>query len=110
MRFLVLLILLASAADHWTTYVCLRAPVVGWQVTEANPLADWLFHAIGLGPALLLDSAVTLLSLLFLLATRLLPIPVKQTFLSVVLFWTGVAVVNNWQAIQVMGLSATGGG
>ena len=110
MRFLVLLILLASAADHWTTYVCLRAPVVGWQVTEANPLADWLFQAIGLGPALLLDSAVTLLSLLFLLATRLLPIPVKQTFLSVVLFWTGVAVVNNWQAIQVMGLSATGGG
>lgn len=110
MRTLILLIVLVSAADHWTTYLCLRAPVEGWQVAEANPLANWLFQAIGLVPGLLLDSAITLLSLAFLLATRLLPVPLKSAFLSLVLIWTGVAVVNNWQAIQVMGLSATGGG
>ena len=110
MRFLVLLIMMASAADHWTTYLCLRAPVEGWRVSEATPLADWLFQTIGLVPALVLDSAVTLLSLAFLLATQLLPAPVKQTFLTVVLISTGVAVANNWQAIQLMGLSPTGGG
>ena len=36
MRVLALLTVLVSAADHWTTYLCLRAPVAGWNVTEAN--------------------------------------------------------------------------
>ena len=40
---LAVLTLALTAADHWTTYLCLRAPVEGWQVTEANPLASWLF-------------------------------------------------------------------
>ena len=109
MRVLVLLTLLVSAADHWTTYLCLRAPVAGWTVNEANPLADWLFQAIGLIPALLLDSAMTLAALAFLLATRLLPVPLKSAFLTLVVVWTGVAVANNWQAIQLMGLSPAGG-
>ena len=109
MRVLVLLTLMVSAADHWTTYVCLRAPVEGWRVSEANPLAEWLFQAIGLVPGLVLDSAITVLALAFLLATRLLPVTLKSAFLSLVLVWTGVAVLNNWQAIQTMGLSATGG-
>jgi len=108
-RVLVLLTLMVSAADHWTTYVCLRAPVEGWRVSEANPLAEWLFQAIGLVPGLVLDSAITVLALAFLLATRLLPVTLKSAFLSLVLVWTGVAVLNNWQAIQTMGLSATGG-
>ena len=109
MRILVVLTLLASAADHWTTYLCLRAPVDGWRVTEANPLADWLFQAFGLVPALLLDSAVTMFAMGFLLITRLVPVPIKTGFLAAVLLWTGVAVANNWQAIQLLGLSPTGG-
>lgn len=109
MRVLVLLTLLVSAADHWTTYLCLRAPVAGWTVSEANPLADWLFQAIGLVPGLLLDSAVTVAAMAFLLATRMLPVPLKGAFLALVVVWTGAAVANNWHAIQLMGLSPTGG-
>ena len=109
MRILALLTLVASAADHWTTYLCLRAPVSGWQVAEANPLADWLFQSIGLVPGLLLDSALTVCALGFVLMTRLIPLPLKSGFLTAVLLWTGVAVANNWQAVQLMGLSPTGG-
>ena len=109
MRILAVLTLLVSAADHWTTYLCLRAPVDGWQVTEANPLADWLFQAVGLVPALLFDSALTVCALGFLLMTPLIPVTIKSGFLTAVLLWTGVAVANNWQAVQLLGLSPTGG-
>ena len=108
MRILALLTLLLSAADHWTTYLCLRQPVSGWQVAEANPLADWLFGAVGLVPGLMIDSAVTLLAVGFLLATRQIPQVAKGVFFAVVIAWTGFAVVNNFQAIQTLGLSPLG--
>ena len=48
LRLLALLTLMLSASDHWTTYLCLRRPVDGFDVTEANPLAAWLFDSVGL--------------------------------------------------------------
>ena len=69
MYILAILTLLLSAADHWTTYLCLRAPVAGWHVAEANPLAEWLFASFGLVPGLLIDSGVTLVAVAFLLST-----------------------------------------
>ena len=106
---LVALTLLLTAADHWTTYLCLRAPVVGWQVTEANPIADWLFQSLGLVPGILLDSAVTLAAIAFLLGTALVSRAAKSGFFLVVITWTGWAVVNNVKAILVMGISPLGG-
>ena len=106
---LVGLTLLLTAADHWTTYVCLRAPVPGWEVTEANPLADWLFTTVGLGPGLMVDSFVTLIAVGFLLATTLIPRNAKAGFFLVISAWTGWAVVNNMQAIADLGLSPLGG-
>ena len=53
MRILALLTLFMTAADHWTTWLCLHRPVEGWKVTEANPISDWLFGAVGLVPGLL---------------------------------------------------------
>ena len=52
--------LLLTGADHWTTYLCLRMPVEGWEVIEANPLADWLFQVMGLVPGPAIDTAITL--------------------------------------------------
>lgn len=109
MRLLALLALTASAADHWTTYVCLRAPIDGWEVSEANPLADWLFASFGLVPGLLVDSAVTLAGLGFLLVTGSVPGLVKRTFLALVIFWTTLAVLNNLRAMEALGLSPLGG-
>ena len=97
-----------SAADHWTTYVCLRQPVSGWQVTEANPISDWLFESIGLVPGLLLDSVVTIAAVAFLLTTRRLPNFVKRTFFGLVVVATGYAVINNYRAIDALGISPLG--
>jgi hypothetical protein len=101
--------LLLTAADHWTTYLCLRAPVDGWAVTEANPIAEWLFNAVGLVPGLMIDSVVTLFAIAFLLCTPRLPKPLKGAFLACVVVGTGHAVVNNLEAIRMLGLSPLGG-
>ncbi len=107
-RILALFTLLLSAADHWTTSLCLRQPVSGWQVAEANPLADWLFSSVGLVPGLMIDSIVTLLAVGFLLITRQVPQVAKGVFFAVVIAWTGFAVANNWQALHALGLSPLG--
>ena len=107
-RILAILTLLVSAMDHWTTYLCLRTPVEGWRVTEANPIADALFQSYGLVQGLLIDSAITVLAVAFLLTTRRLPTLAKGLFFAAVIAWTGFAVVNNLHAIEVMGLSPLG--
>lgn len=105
---LALLTVVLSAADHWTTYLCLRRTLPGWHVTEANPIADWLFHHMGLLEGLLVDSAVTVVAVLFLMGTRYLNAPSKLFFFGLISVWTGIAVVNNVQAISAMGLSLLG--
>jgi cell division protein FtsW (lipid II flippase) len=107
-RVLAILTLLVSAMDHWTTYLCLREPVEGWRVAEANPIAEALFESYGLVQGLVIDSAITLLAVGFLLTTRRLPDLAKGLFFAAVIAWTGFAVVNNLYAIQVMGLSPLG--
>jgi hypothetical protein len=108
LHILALLTLLLTAADHWTTYLCLKSPVPGFDVSEANPLADWLFQSLGLVPGILVDSAVTLGAVGFLVSTALIPRAAKRVFLMVVIGWTGYAVVNNLHAILAMGLSPLG--
>jgi hypothetical protein len=107
-RILAILTLLMSAMDHWTTYLCLRTPIDGWRVTEANPIADALFESYGLVPGLVVDSAITLLAVGFLLTTRRLSSLAKGLFFAAVIAWTGFAVVNNLHAIEIMGLSPLG--
>ena len=108
LRILALLTLFLTAADHWTTFLCLRQPVSGWQVTEANPIAEWLFSSMGLVPGLVFDSIVTVIAIAFLLTTGLLPRPAKGVILTFVVGWTGYAVFNNLTAIATLGLSPLG--
>jgi hypothetical protein len=108
LRLLALLTVAVSAADHWTTYLCLRAPVEGWEVAEANPLADWLFQSVGLVPGLLLDTAVTIAGIGFLLVTGHVPRFVKRAFFALVILFTTLAVLNNLSAIESLGLSPLG--
>jgi hypothetical protein len=108
MRAMALLTLLLSVADHWTTYLCLRTPLAGWEVTEANPIADWLFGSVGLVPGLLVDSVLTLGAVFFLLTTRRVSKLAKLCFFGLIAAWTGFAVINNLQAISTIGLSLAG--
>ena len=103
------LTLLLTAADHWTTYLCLRGPVQGWRVSEVNPLADWLFSTFGLVPGLMIDTTVTLAAVGFLLSTALFPRSAKGTCFTIIAVSTAWAVINNLRAIEVLGLSPLGG-
>ncbi len=108
MQFLALLTLALSAADHWTTYLCLRSPVAGWTVTEANPISDWLFEGVGLVPGLVIDSVVTVVAVILLLTTSRVPQFAKGAFFSLVVLTTGYAVINNVEALSALGLSPLG--
>ncbi len=98
-------VILASTADHWTTYLCLRAPVTGFDVTEGNPLAAWLFGQVGLVPGLLLDSLITLFAVFVVVKTELVPHGLKIAFFGAVVAWTGLAVANNVAILQALGLA-----
>ncbi|MCH8891819.1 MAG: hypothetical protein IH827_12200 [Myxococcales bacterium] len=110
MHALAIATLALSAMDHWTTYVCLRQPLSGWRVTEANPIADWMFQTVGLVPGLLVDSLLTVAAVAFLLTTRRLPDFAKKAFFGLMLTATGCAVVNNYRAINALGISPLGVG
>jgi len=101
--------ILLTCADHWTTYLCLHAPVDGWNVVEANPVAEWLFSWAGLDAGLLIDSAVTLGAVLFLSTTQVFTRTMKISLLAVITISTGYAVVNNLGAISRMGLAPWSG-
>jgi uncharacterized BrkB/YihY/UPF0761 family membrane protein len=102
------LALLFSLADHWTTYLCLRGHVPGWEVTEANPLAEWLFQRFGLAEGLAIDTLVTVLVLAVLVRTPRIPRPLKMAALGVLIATTAWAVANNLQAVELLGLSLSG--
>ena len=54
------LVVLFNLADNATTFLCLRAPVPGFEVVEANPAAAWLFETVGLRQGLLLEICIDL--------------------------------------------------
>lgn len=101
---LALLLLLFTAADHWTTWRCLGVATPEWILTEANPIADWLFQSLGLGPGLWLDTLVTLAALAFLIHTRRVPTFWKHAFLWAGIGATGFAVANNLRALEAAGI------
>lgn len=108
LRVLAVVTLLLTGLDHWTTYVCLRLPVAGWDIVEANPIADWLFGVAGLVPGLLLDSLVTVFAIGFLLTTSRFAVEVKLGLLAFIALTTGYAVINNIAAISDLGISPLG--
>jgi hypothetical protein len=108
LRALAGLTLLLTGADHWTTYLCLRMHIAGWEIVEANPLAEWLFDMAGLVPGLAIDSLVTVVAISFLLFTSRFAYGVKIGLLAFIASTTGYAVVNNLSAMQDLGLSPLG--
>ncbi len=102
------LTLFLTGADHWTTYLCLREPILGWQVSEANPVVELLFDATGLVGGLALDTAFTILAVTFLFRSKQFERSTKQLLLGMIVATTGYAVLNNLQAIADLGISPLG--
>jgi hypothetical protein len=104
LKILAALALILTVMDNWTTYVCLRAPVSGWVVQEANPIGARLFESVGLVPGLSIDLAVTLVAVVFLLRSRRLSQTASACCLSLIAISTAVGVGNNLKAISDLGL------
>lgn len=109
LRIFAITTILLTCVDHWTTYLCLHAPVDGWSVVEANPVAQWLFGWAGLGKGLMIDSILTLGAVLFLSTTEVFGRSLKISLLAIITISTGYAVINNLGAISRMGLAPWSG-
>ena len=99
------LVVLLNLADNTTTFLCLRAPIAGFELAEANPAAAWLFDAIGLVPGLVLEMAVTIVAVWFLVATTHLSPRVKLALLVVLALLPAWAALNNAFVIHATGVS-----
>lgn len=104
LRALAGLALLFALLDHLTTWLCLRAPVPGWEVREANPIAAWLFGHVGLVEGLALDTVVTLGAVVVVAEAQRLPRPAKLGLLGLLIVTSAFAVANNLGVIQQIGL------
>jgi len=98
-----------TCADHWTTYLCLHAPVEGFDVVEANPVAQWLFEHAGLAAGLVVDTLLTLGAIAYLTLTDVLAHGIKLGLLGVIACSTGYAVFSNLGAITQMGIAPWSG-
>lgn len=105
---LAILAALLTAADHWTTYLCLRRPIEGWDVVEANPVVEWLFGATGLLPGLFIDTVITAVAIVFILTTARLTPSTRYLCLGFMACATSYAVINNLHALSSLGLSPLG--
>ncbi len=98
--FLGSLVVLLNLADNTTTFLCLRAPVPGYEVIEANPAAAWLFDAIGLTQGLVLEMVITTIAIAFLVETPRVPPRIKLALLVVLAALPAWAAVNNLMVIK----------
>lgn len=98
------LALLFALLDHFTTWLCLRTPIPGWEIREANPLAAWLFQHVGLIEGLAIDTGVTALALMLVAYTARLPRAARLSLLGLLIGTSAFAVANNVDVIQQVGL------
>ena len=98
------LVVLLNVADNTTTFLCLRAPVPGFDVAEANPAAAWLFDSMGLVPGLVFEMVVTTAAIAFLVATTHVPHRVKIALLLVLAALPAWAAINNTWVIRATAL------
>jgi hypothetical protein len=99
------LVLILNTLDNATTFFCLRAPVEGLEIVEANPIARWLFESLGLVEGLVLESALTLGAVIFLVRTPTLSSSVRNSLLFLLIALPAWAVANN---LRVMSAIAAG--
>ncbi|MEE8314088.1 MAG: DUF5658 family protein [Myxococcota bacterium] len=100
--FLGVLVVLFNMADNATTFLCLRQQVPGFEIFEANPLARWLFEAMGLVEGLIFEMCVTTAAVAFLIWTTRVPHTVKLYILGVLAVLPAWAATNNYMVIRTL--------
>ena len=102
------LVLIFNLLDNLTTFLCLRAPVEGYEVVEANPIARFLFASVGLVEGLVFEMAVTSLAIAFLVWTERIPRRVKLSLLTVLAILPAWAVTNNLLVMRAISIGWLG--
>ena len=104
MRFVLgALALVCNSLDNLTTFFCLRAPIEGFQVIEANPFARWLFEKIGLTEGLAFEAVLTTGAIAFLVLTPRIPKRPKILLLSALVLLPAWAAINNLHVMNSIG-------
>lgn len=98
------LVVLLNLADNTTTFLCLRAPVPGYEMAEANPAAAWLFDTVGLLPGLVLEMGLTTAAIVFLVYTTHVPPRLKFWLLVILAALPLWAAINNAFVIHATNL------
>ncbi len=105
MRFVLgALVILFNLLDNTTTFLCLSTPITGFNVTELNPFARWLFDAIGLLEGLIVEMFITLGAVGFLVHTKRLTPRVRLVLLVILVVLPAWAVVNNLNVMKAIGI------
>jgi hypothetical protein len=104
-----ILVVLLNVADNVTTFLCLRAPVEGFELSEANPAANWLFGFMGLRTGLIFEMVVTTAAVAFLVATDHVPPRIKLALLIVLAALPAWAALNNAYVIKATNLTLAWG-
>ena len=105
MRFMLgALVILFNLMDNVTTFACLRSATPGFNVTEANPAARWLFDSIGLLEGLVVETVITTLAVGFLVFTQRLPVRIRLMFLCFLTVLPAWAAINNLNVMRAVGI------
>ena len=105
---LVFLAVVFNALDNWTTWVCLRDPVMvaKWGIIEVNIIAAWIFDLMGLEWGLAFEYALTLGALAIIVRTKYFANWAKLTLLAIMCLLAGGAALSNFWVISELGLLA----
>lgn len=91
--------------DNATTFLCLRAPVAGYDVVEANPFARALFDSLGLVPGLLLETVLTTATVAILVWSGRISLRLRFALLMVLALLPAWASVNNLLVMRAVGIT-----
>lgn len=89
--------------DNYTTWVMLGAPIPGWDVVEANPVARAIFNIVGLEVGLLADTLFTAAACIWGYRTKVCTENTKLFWCAILALVSLCAVLNNTRALIVTG-------
>lgn len=100
---LIVVFMLLTAGDAYTTWACLRVPLSG--ATELNPMVNWMFEAWGLVPGLIIDWIITFLVLVLLGLSGRIGVKAKMLILIAGIAITTYAIHNNYGIMVEIGVA-----
>lgn len=96
LKILFVLIILANLGDNFSTYWALTLPAKeGMLITEANPIAAWIFEAMGLVKGLIFEFVLGIGLIWWLMGVKDIPYRWKVVIFAGILIPTVYAVINN---------------